>query len=100
MVDPWQRPTRTGALSLGSGFGAVAALVAGRVVPLGTGSGPVLASGLFLLTAGLSVAALGLGVTAKVRRGVPGWWSTVGILLGLLAGGLLLVSSWVVLREI
>lgn len=96
-------PSRLAAASLGLGvgglLGVVAALVSGSMLGASaTGSTWGLAGGIaFWAGAVMGPAALVTGVVAKIRVRPPGWWSTVGILLGAITLVIVLVTLVLIL---
>lgn len=96
------RPSRLAAWSLALGIGGlvgiVAALVTGSMLGENASGPSALAGGLAFWAAGLmGPGALVTGVLAKIRLKQPGWWSTVGILLGAIAFVIVLVTLVLVL---
>ncbi len=104
MMAGYPRSSRLAAASLGTGT----ASLLGHLVPWGaatqlsgnlTPSHPLaLPLGLCFWLAVLMIpVALVLGIVAKVRRGQPGWWSTLGMVLAGTSAAMLLVDAFMVL---
>ncbi len=97
------QPSRLAAASLGLGVGGLVAVVAALVTGSLLGGGASTSSwGLsggiaFFAGALMSPAALVTGIIAKIRVRPPGWWSTVGILLGAITLVIVLVTLVLIL---
>jgi hypothetical protein len=97
------RPSRLAAASLGLGIGSLVGIVAALVT--GTALGPNATQSFFALGGGIAFwasalmapAALVTGVIAKIRLYQPGWWSTIGILLGAIVLVIVLVTLVLIL---
>ncbi|MGV8850009.1 MAG: hypothetical protein ACOH16_10735 [Propionibacteriaceae bacterium] len=97
------QPSRLAAASLGLGVGGlvaiVAALVTGSLLGATADQSPWGLSGGLAFWAGalMGPAALVTGIIAKIRVRQPGWWSTIGILVGAITLVIVLVTLVLIL---
>ena len=92
------QPSRLAAASLGLGVGGLVAVIATLVTGSVLGENAAASSwGLsggiaFWAAALMGPAAIVTGIIAKIRVRPPGWWSTIGILLGAVTLVIVLVT--------